>query len=272
MPLLVPTGLDRLERVLESAAAAASSAMSAPFSSAAPLSRDRMLGGGLGSWPAGDGGVRSGDGSRRCGRGRWLGGCFVAEGEAAEGHVMSSRHPRQRTRGRQRMRGRSKGPPWCDGRGADEGAGEQAVRPGAMQPGGGQNDQELLNVVLEDTNVHRHVAEILATTSPAEGEDRWPSVVELERAASNTKLSGVAGNGALVLLLREVALIEGDDPEEERKQHEEAESNGAGAASELKLMAVHASKELKFDMVFVSRCDTEPPPGRTPSMWWKNDG
>eukprot|EP00752_Nemacystus_decipiens_P017225 g15431.t1 len=56
MSLLVPTDLDRLESVLEGAAAAASSAMSAPFSFAAPLSRDRMLGGGLGAWPAGDGG------------------------------------------------------------------------------------------------------------------------------------------------------------------------------------------------------------------------
>lgn len=46
--------------------------------------------------------------------------------------------------------------------------------------------------------------ETLATTGPAEGEDRWQNVVELERAASNPKFSGVAGEGALVSFLNEV--------------------------------------------------------------------
>eukprot|EP00752_Nemacystus_decipiens_P008619 g7698.t1 len=119
----------------------------------------------------------------------------------------------------------------------------------------------------------RHVAEILATTGPPEGKGRWQNVVELDRAASNTKFSGADGNSALraCVVPERVALVDGDNPEEERKQREEAESNGAGAASEPKLVAVHTSKELKFDMVFVTGCDTEPP--ATPRrMWWKDDG
>eukprot|EP00752_Nemacystus_decipiens_P014928 g13289.t1 len=77
----------------------------------------------------------------------------------------------------------------------------------------------------------RHVAEILATTGPAKQEDRYSNVVGLERPAPNTEFSGADGNSAFVLFLNEVALVEGDDPEQERKQREGAESNGVGAGA-----------------------------------------
>eukprot|EP00752_Nemacystus_decipiens_P014927 g13288.t1 len=182
MSLLVPTDLDRLESVLEGVAAAASSAMSAPFFFAAPLSRDRMLGGGLGAWPAGDGGYAA---------------VMAAAGVAA------------------------------------------------LQAEGGQNAPDLRKVELEETNVYRHVAEILATTSPAEGEDRWPNVVELERAASNTKLSGVVGNSALELLLREVALVGGETTPSRREssaRRRNQAGKGPGPRPGLLLSLLHLSE------------------------------
>ncbi|CAN0485047.1 unnamed protein product, partial [Hapterophycus canaliculatus] len=78
---------------------------------------------------------------------------------------------------------------------------------------------------------------------PAEGEDRWQNVLELERAASNPKFAGVAGEGALVSFLNEVALGAG------------GEAAAATKAPMIQLMTVHASKGLEFDTVFVAGCE-----------------
>ncbi|CAN0070135.1 unnamed protein product, partial [Ectocarpus fasciculatus] len=130
-----------------------------------------------------------------------------------------------------------------------------------------QTVPELLRTVLEETGMHKHVTETLSTTGPAEGEDRWQNVVELERAASNPKFSGIAGDGALVAFLNEVALVGGDDPEQARKQREEEEAAaGVGDGGQappvpgvsppmIQLMTVHASKGLEFDTVFVAGCE-----------------
>lgn len=55
-----------------------------------------------------------------------------------------------------------------------------------------------------DIDPFRRVMETLSTAGPAEREDRWQNVVDLERAASNPKFSGAAGEGALVSYLIEV--------------------------------------------------------------------
>lgn len=105
----------------------------------------------------------------------------------------------------------------------------------------------------------RYVRESLSTTGPAEGEDRWRNVLEIERAASNPKFSGVAAAGALEAFLTEVALMGGDDVEEERRKREEAQAAGvevnAGGPWRppvIQLMTVHASKGLEFDTVFLT--------------------
>lgn len=101
-------------------------------------------------------------------------------------------------------------------------------------------------------------------TGPAEGEDRWQNVMELKRAASSPKFSGVAGEGALVSFLNEVALLGGDDPEQARRQREKeaAAASGRGRPTQeavkppmIQLMTVHASKGLEFDTVFVTGCE-----------------
>lgn len=90
--------------------------------------------------------------------------------------------------------------------------------------------------------------------------------MELERAASNPKFSGIAGEGALEAFLTEVALMGGDDVEGERKLREEAEAAGEAEAAAagrsgasvssrpemIQLMTVHASKGLEFDTVFLT--------------------
>lgn len=96
----------------------------------------------------------------------------------------------------------------------------------------------------------------------AEGEDRWQNVLELERAASNPKFSGVADDGALESFLNEIALMGGDDIEDERKKREEEEAAAAAGvvlpvreatrAPMIQLMTVHASKGLEFDTVFLT--------------------
>eukprot|EP00752_Nemacystus_decipiens_P014939 g13298.t1 len=269
MSLLDPKDLDELESVLGGAAAAVCSAGELPsISSSAPLSEEGTLGGGFGVWPGEDQGVYAA--------------AMAAAGVANDDGWAGFSVPRVRLL---RSAMSSSPPPKKKKKTEDEDEGEERAPVDAMLEGptkaqtnklkvfaqvlcrlrvasATQSVPELLNVVLEETDMHKHVTETLATTGPAEGEDRWQNVVELERAASNPKFSGVAGNGALVLFLNEVALVGGDDPKQERKQREEAEAGGAGVEtgqpakpSMIQLMTVHASKGLEFDTVFVTGCE-----------------
>lgn len=94
--------------------------------------------------------------------------------------------------------------------------------------------------------------------------------MELQRAASDPKFSGVAGEGALVSFLDEAALLSRDG-EQARKQPVEEETAAAGAGAGggrptvaggqavsppmIQLMTIHASKGLEFDTVFLTGCE-----------------
>ncbi|CAN0428423.1 unnamed protein product, partial [Discosporangium mesarthrocarpum] len=74
----------------------------------------------------------------------------------------------------------------------------------------------LLEMLLEETGMEKHVKETLATKSVAEGEERWQNVMELCRAASNPKFKGAAASaGSLEAFLNTVSLMSADDVDEE---------------------------------------------------------
>ena len=72
--------------------------------------------------------------------------------------------------------------------------------------------------------------------------------MELERAASNPKFAGIAGEGALLSFLNEVALMSGDDMGQERKQREEAEA-AAGRPAEARFGEAVAAEAAKPPMI-----------------------